>query len=487
MVSLTSPDKKRVLLAEIIIRPDELQGEPPICVAFPYAFNDDDDFMSGNGNVTVTLDSNPNFEFNADCTRLCLKMDKKRGVNRSITPPPPGRYSLNVLAQDNPKEIIHRLTKRFPVRVLIQSPMQDNTPPLGAPIRQEAVSLFKSSRAMGDPPPRHSGKSPATGRILGTLQRPSSTTPNRGVNSSWEYRNVTVIAVLVCMACILCIILLAILLFMKKCAYMRNFIIKDPPRPDAQSCGLNAPTPVTLHDLSPKSGKFATVGRYPAFETDRYPCVDIKSQMVVTIPPGSEKSFTITPSGQIVGSVIYGDETTQMSPLLTQKNNLVIPVCHGGSLQKVSFGPIYGTACVSGSRPPTASITKSPICSISLGSQYASQTPVNTTTQSKSQTYSVLLPSKSYDELLHCSSIKPSPLNCQQHQSLLTAYNNVGKKHQEDYQSPSVQTITPDDRNSVSLNYNSNVSFTPLHLTPSSSQSPSGITDPCGCGQASFV
>ncbi|VDK26017.1 unnamed protein product [Taenia asiatica] len=206
--------------------------------------------------------------------------------------------------------------------------------------------------------------------------------------------------------------------------------------------------------------------------------------MLVTIPPGSEKSFTVSPTGQIVGSVIYTDDASRMSPLLTQKNNLVIP---SGTLQKVSFGPIYGTACVSGMRPPTASVAKSPICSIPLVVQYPSQTPATTTSQSKSQTYSVLLPSKSYDELLHCSSMKTSTLERQQHQPLLTAYSNDEKKHQDDYQTPSAQIAAPEDRNSVSMNYNSNISFTPLHLTPSSSRSPSGITDPCGGGQASFV
>lgn len=226
MVSLASPDKKRVLLAEVIIRPDELQGEPPVCVPFPYAFIDDDEQFSGNGNVTVTLDSNPNFEFSEDQTRLCLKVDKKKGTKKSITPPPPGRYSLNVLAQDNPKETIHRLTKRFPLRVLIQSPVQDITASLVAPIHQESVSLFKSSRKASDPPNRQPGKSPAAGRILGAIQRPSSTTPSR----NWEYRNVTVIAVLVCMACILCIILLALLLFMKKCTHVKNFIVKGKHR-----------------------------------------------------------------------------------------------------------------------------------------------------------------------------------------------------------------------------------------------------------------
>ncbi|VDK23189.1 unnamed protein product [Taenia asiatica] len=268
MVSLASPDKKRVLLAEVVILPDELQGEPPVCVSFPYAFIDDDEQFSGNGNVTVTLDSNPNFEFSEDRTKLCLKMDKKRGTKKSITPPPLGRYSLNVLAQDNPKETIHRLTKRFPLRVLIQSPMQDSTASLVAPIHQELVPLFKSSRKVGDPPTRQPGKSPAAGRILGTIQRPSSTAPSR----NWEYRNVTVIAVLVCMACILCIILLALLLFMKRCTHVKNFIVKDHHRPESRACGLNASTPVTLHDLSPKADKFAAVGRYPPFETDRYPC-----------------------------------------------------------------------------------------------------------------------------------------------------------------------------------------------------------------------
>ncbi|EUB61658.1 Protocadherin-1 [Echinococcus granulosus] len=473
MVSLASPDKKRVPLAEVIIPSDKLQGRPPICVPFPYAFTDDDEEFSGNGNATVSLDSNPNFELSEDRSRLCLKVDNRKGKKKSITPPPPGQYSLNLLAQDNPKEIIHRLTKRFPLRVIIQSPLQDFTTSLGTPRHQESVSLFKSSRMVEEPVKRQPGKSTAAGRILGTIQRPSSTTSNRGVGSSWEHRNVTVIAVLVCMACILCVILLAILLFMKKCTHMKNFIVKDHHRPQSQTSGLNAPISVTLHDLSPKAGKFTTIGRYPPFKTDLYPCIDIQSQMLVTVPPGSENSFTISPTGQLMGSAVYTDDASQMTPLLTQKNNLMIPACHGDSLQKVSFGPIYGTACVSGPRPPTASVAKSSMCSIPLVAQYASQTPVTTTSPSRTQTYSALLPSKSYNELLHCSSTKTSTLGRQQQQPLLAAYNNVGKKYQEDYQIPSAQTAAPDDLNSASLNYNSTASFTPLQLTPSSSRSPS--------------
>nr|CDS22645.1 protocadherin fat 1 [Echinococcus granulosus] len=487
MVSLASPDKKRVPLAEVIIPSDKLQGRPPICVPFPYAFTDDDEEFSGNGNATVSLDSNPNFELSEDRSRLCLKVDNRKGKKKSITPPPPGQYSLNLLAQDNPKEIIHRLTKRFPLRVIIQSPLQDFTTSLGTPRHQESVSLFKSSRMVEEPVKRQPGKSTAAGRILGTIQRPSSTTSNRGVGSSWEHRNVTVIAVLVCMACILCVILLAILLFMKKCTHMKNFIVKDHHRPQSQTSGLNAPISVTLHDLSPKAGKFTTIGRYPPFKTDLYPCIDIQSQMLVTVPPGSENSFTISPTGQLMGSAVYTDDASQMTPLLTQKNNLMIPACHGDSLQKVSFGPIYGTACVSGPRPPTASVAKSSMCSIPLVAQYASQTPVTTTSPSRTQTYSALLPSKSYNELLHCSSTKTSTLGRQQQQPLLAAYNNVGKKYQGDYQIPSAQTAAPDDLNSASLNYNSTASFTPLQLTPSSSRSPSRVTDPCGCGQTSFV
>ncbi|VUZ46662.1 unnamed protein product, partial [Hymenolepis diminuta] len=76
---------------------------------------------------------------------------------------------------------------------------------------------------------------------------------------------------------------------------------------------------MNLHDISPKAAKFATVGHYPTYETDRYPCVDIQPQMLVTLPPGSEKGFAISPSGQVVGSVIYTDDANRMSPLLTQK------------------------------------------------------------------------------------------------------------------------------------------------------------------------
>lgn len=42
---------------------------------------------------------------------------------------------------------------------------------------------------------------------------------------------------------------------------------------DTQSGGLGDSTPMNLHDISPKAAKFATVGHYPTYETDRYPCV----------------------------------------------------------------------------------------------------------------------------------------------------------------------------------------------------------------------
>lgn len=236
MLLLAGSEKKRVILAEIIIPPDGLQSDPPACVPFPYVFSDDDDETSGNGNVTVTLDANPNFEFNEDQTQLCLKViektnEAKKSASSPPKPPPPGRYSLNILAQDNPKEAIHRLTKRFPLRVLIQSPVQKySTPRL---LQDPAMPLFKSSQVETDSTMRQLSKSPAADRILGAIQRPSaaSPTPNRSIGGgggggNWEYRNVTIIAVLVCLACILCIILLAILLFMKKCTRVKNFVVK---------------------------------------------------------------------------------------------------------------------------------------------------------------------------------------------------------------------------------------------------------------------
>ncbi|KAM3186431.1 hypothetical protein ACTXT7_004325 [Hymenolepis weldensis] len=210
--------------------------------------------------------------------------------------------------------------------------------------------------------------------------------------------------------------------------------------------------------------------------------VDIQPQMLVTLPPGSEKGFAISPSGQIVGSVIYTDDTNRMSPLLTQKNNLMMSAaCHAGSLQKVSFGPIYGTSRITDS--------KSPVCSIPLVAQFSTQTPLTQSSQSKDQnTYSVLIPSKSYDELLHCSGSKMGTLDRQQQQPLLGGHKN-SKNRQDGYQTPltlTSATTATNEHNQTTINYNTTVSFTPLQLTPTSSRSPSRTTDPCG-GQASFV
>ncbi|KAM7540332.1 hypothetical protein Aperf_G00000044755 [Anoplocephala perfoliata] len=475
MVSLASPVRKRILLAEVVIPSDKLQGEPPICVPFPYAFNDDDDQTNGNGNVTVTLDKNPNFEFNDDQTSLCLKVDKKKGKSNAS----PGRYSLNILAQDNPKEMIHRLTKRFPLRVLIQSPFQESNSALGTQKHQEAISFYESSAGGDDSMGRQPGKSPAADRILSAIHRPTPVNHNRSLgNTNWEYRNVTIIAVLVCMACILCIILLAILLFMKKCTRVKNFAGKDH-QSDAHPGGLAAPLPMNLHSLSPKVS-----GRYPSYDADHYPC------MLVTLPPGSEKGFAISPTGQVVGSVIYADDASRMSPLLTQKNNLMMPVCHAGSLQKVAFGPLYGTSRVTDGLPPNVSVAKPPVCSIPLMAQYSTQAPVNISQSAKNPNYSDLLPSKSYDELLHCASTKISTLERQQQQRLLGAFKNAAENNQQQqdgYQLPLANTTTPSDRNPTSTNYNSAISFTPLQMSPTSSRPPSRSTDPCGCGQASFV
>lgn len=229
MVSLASPIRKRVLIAEVIIPSDRLQGKPPICVPFPYAFNDDDDQTNGNGNVTITLDKNPNFEFNDDQTSLCLKVNNKKGKASALATSP-GRYSLNILARDNPNEMIHRLTKRFPLRVLIQSPVQESNSALGAQKHQEASPFLESTTSGDELISRQLGKSPAADRILSAIQRPTPVNHNRSLGTNLEYRNVTIIAVLVCMACILCIILLAILLFMKKCTRVKNFVGKGKPR-----------------------------------------------------------------------------------------------------------------------------------------------------------------------------------------------------------------------------------------------------------------
>ena len=228
-----------------------------------------------------------------------------------------------------------------------------------------------------------------------------------------------------------------------------------------------------------------------AFSSCEFLQVDMQSQMLVTLPSGSEKSFTITPTGQVMGSVIYTDDAGRMSPFLTQKNNLMIPACHAGSLQKVSFGPVYGTA---GGLLPNFSVAKSPVCTLPM----ATQKPLTTTiSQAKSQTYSVLLPSKSYDELLHCSSTKPDyrqqqqqqHQQQQQQQPLLSDHKSGGEsKSPERYQTPlTAEANNSGGLNPVSLTYNSTVSFTPTQMTPLSSRSPSHTTDPCACGQASFV
>ena len=209
--------------------------------------------------------------------------------------------------------------------------------------------------------------------------------------------------------------------------------------------------------------------------------VDMQSQMLVTLPSGSEKSFTISPTGQVMGSVIYTDDTGRMSPFLTQKNNLMIP----SGLQKVSFSPVYGTT--GGGLLPNFSAVKSPpVCSLPLATQYSStQKPVTAVSQTKNQAYSVLLPSKSYDELLHCSTTKSEYRQQQQQQKqpLLGNQKSSQGKSPERYQ----ETSNPGIRNPTSLTYNSTVSFTPTQITPLSSRSPSRTTDPCVCGQASFV
>ncbi len=224
MVLLASPDRKKAILAEVVIPPGGLNRDPA-CVPFSYAFQDDDDPASGNGNVSITLDANPNFIFNEDHTQLCYKVDKKK----KISSPPPGRYSLNILAQDNPRDSAHRLTKRFPLRVLVQSTIQEfHSPEGGTRHREDLLPRFKPSMKSPGGLGPHESQSPVD-RIMGGRRRqpPPSRLPAGSGLTGGEYRNVTIIAVLVCMACILCIILLAILLFVKKCAPVKNLVTKS--------------------------------------------------------------------------------------------------------------------------------------------------------------------------------------------------------------------------------------------------------------------
>ncbi|VDD79771.1 unnamed protein product [Mesocestoides corti] len=502
MVSLLSPDRTRVLLAEVVIPPDRLQGESPICVPFAYAFYDDDDQSCGNGNVSVTLDNNPNFVFNEDHSQLCIKDSK----TKSTTLPLPGRYSLNVLAHDNPKEAIHRLTKRFPLRVLVQSPAQESQGQVGVAKNRESSQRRQVNSIGVDPAGRRSTKPSGADRILSGRQQHPPTALNRGVANNGEYKNVTIISVLLCMACILCIILLAILLFVKKCTPIRNFANKGHHQ-TPQTGGLGPTAPMTLHDLSPKGGQFGTVGRYPEFDPEQYPCVDIQPQMLVTLPPGSEKSFaTISPTGQVVGSMIYTDDANRVSPLtplITQKNNLMPSACHAGSLQKVSLSPIYGTSSVGGGVAVTAVTNKPPIHPIPLVTQYHPPPPpprITPTIQSKGQTYSTLLPSKSYDEL-HRSSSKTRTREHQQDPLLGTykASNRptpiIFRRHQDGYQTSPKQLTSSNNHDSVSLapvtsmtlDHGSAIAFAPEHLTSSPSGSPSDTPNQCVCGQASFV
>lgn len=182
-----------------------------------------------------------------------------------------------------------------------------------------------------------------------------------------------------------------------------------------------------------------------------------------------------------------------LSPLLTQKNNLMMPACQVGSLHKAS---IYGSPRVTSGKPP--------VCSIPLVAQYRPPPPhVATTLQSENQTYGLLLPSKSYDELHNCSSsMKPCTLNRLPQQGVkpITCRPTpvMVRKQQDGYQTPLTQASISDEYTPISLAPMTSVAAvcndrslvaTPFCAVPSSPQrSPSSSTnDPRAFGQASFV
>ncbi|VDN11124.1 unnamed protein product [Dibothriocephalus latus] len=216
--------EKKILLAEFAVTPDELHSMGA-CVDFPFAFFDDDDSAT-NGNVTVSLDENSHFTLNEKANRICVKSDKQ---------PPLGRYSLNILAHDNPTDPVHRLTKRFPLRILVQSP---KTEIMGV---EKSVGEERTNELSSGPPYKVGLLSPydtdgAANQISETKPRTHDPSPGARKrlppisNGKGEYRNVTIIAVLVCMACVLCLILLAILLFLRKCTPSRRTLSKSEYR-----------------------------------------------------------------------------------------------------------------------------------------------------------------------------------------------------------------------------------------------------------------
>lgn len=219
----------------------------------------------------------------------------------------------------------------------------------------------------------------------------------------------------------------------------------------------------------------------------------MQPQMLVTLRPGEDKGFSsISPTGHVMGSVIYTDDANRMSPLLIQKNNLRMPACQVGSLQKVAVTSIYGSP-----RTSAHVVTgRSPVCSNTLVTQIHSPTQVDTTAtlQSDNQTYGLLVPSKSYDELNHCSSQKSSTLKCQPlHTYRPTTFVLVTKQHhanQDGYQSPLTQTSISDDYTPISVGLPASATGPAAGLCAipvSISRSPASAGDPRAHGRASFV
>lgn len=238
MTSLSQTEKTKVLLAEIVVPPGGFKGDPK-CVPFPYGFHDDDELQNGNSNVTVALETNQHFVFNGDQTEICLKSDNPKAAMNgkspsTTTPPPPGRYSLNILAQDNPIDSAERHTKKFPLRVLIQTSIPEIQNSDGLLRHRDTASVFKPQTVGTGTTGRQHGVPPSMDRVPSGRRRNASQN-SRGLMGDavggeagplgGEYRNVTIIAVLVCMACILCIVLLAILFF-KKCPTTKTLLNK---------------------------------------------------------------------------------------------------------------------------------------------------------------------------------------------------------------------------------------------------------------------
>nr|VZI01873.1 unnamed protein product [Spirometra erinaceieuropaei] len=263
--------EKKVLLAEFAVTPDELNSKGA-CVNFPFAFFDDDD-STANGNVTVSLDENSHFTLNEEANRICVK---------SVKQPPPGRYSLNILAHDNPTDPVHRLTKRFPLRILVQSPKAEimsvdkgtgkehtNGMSPGPQYKVGLVNQYDTESAanrLSEAKPRTHDPSPGARKRLPPIS-----------NGKGEYRNITIIAVLVCMACVLCIILLTVLLFLRKCTPSTRTLSKRHNvmqiyngNNNNNNIGPNVHSemPVNAGDFNPLSQK-----RSADFDSNRFPCL----------------------------------------------------------------------------------------------------------------------------------------------------------------------------------------------------------------------